>query len=64
MTTGATQQLSTRATEQLSMPESIDSSTGKLVYLYLSLVGGATVAELESRLGLSGMTVLGVCQAL
>ncbi len=46
------------------MPTEISSSTGKLVYLYLDLVDGATVAELEAALDLDGLTVFGVLDAL
>lgn len=46
------------------MPTEIASSTGKLVYLYLEVADGATPDELEAGLGLDGLTVHGVLDAL
>ncbi len=46
------------------MPTEISSTTGKLVYLYLDVDGGATVEELEAGLDLDGLTIFGVLDAL
>lgn len=46
------------------IPDEIDSSHGKLVYLSLTLVDGATVAELQETLSLKKITILSILRSL
>lgn len=48
----------------VSIPEEISSSTGKLVYLYLGVSGGATVGDLAGDLGLGALTASAVAETL
>ena len=46
------------------IPDEIESSQGKLVYLSLLLTDGATVTELQETLSLKKITVLSVLDSL
>ena len=46
------------------IPDEIESSQGKLVYLSLSLTDGATVADLQETLSLQKITLLSVLDSL
>lgn len=46
------------------IPNEIESSQGKLVYLSLLLTDGATVTELQETLSLKKITVLSVLDSL
>lgn len=48
----------------VSIPERISSSTGKLVYLYLGVADGATVGDLAADLGLGALTASAVLGTL
>ena len=52
------------STELQSVPAELESPRAKLVYLYLSIVGEATVTELQRTLGLSKLTLFSVLDAL
>lgn len=58
------QQQRTHAERDVSIPETISSSTGKLVYLYLGVSGGATVGDLASDLDLGALTASAVLETL
>jgi hypothetical protein len=58
------QQQSLAAATNVSIPEQISSSTGKLVYLYLGVSGGASVGDLSSDLGLGALTASAVAETL
>lgn len=58
------QQQRTIAVADVSIPDAISSSTGKLVYLYLGVSGGATVDDLSSDLGLGALTASAVAKTL
>jgi len=47
-----------------SLPQEIDSTCAKLVYLSLATAGGATVEELQSCLDVSSMTLFSVLSTL
>lgn len=46
------------------VPQSVESPRGKLVYLYLDSVGGATRTELQEGLGLKAMTIFSTLRRL
>jgi len=46
------------------LPDDLESTSGKLIYLYLSASGGASVAELEESLDLPGLTLYSVLSTL
>jgi DNA-binding IclR family transcriptional regulator len=46
------------------LPDGLDSTCAKLVYLYLDASGGATVTELERCLDVSGLTLYSVLSTL
>lgn len=48
----------------VTIPEEITSSTGKLVYFYLGVSGGATVRDLAADLGLGALTASSVAETL
>lgn len=52
------------ARSQATVPASIDSSCAKLVYLYLSTHGSATVSELQDRLSMKKLTLYSVLRTL
>jgi predicted transcriptional regulator len=47
-----------------SLPDALDSTCAKLVYLSLATAGGATVEELQSCLDVSSMTLFSVLSTL
>jgi DNA-binding MarR family transcriptional regulator len=49
---------------RLSVPAEIESPRGKLVYLYLSSRGAATVGELGAQLDITKLTLLTVLRSL
>ena len=46
------------------IPDAIDSSQGKLVYLSLLITDGATLTELQETLSLKKITILSVLNSL
>lgn len=46
------------------VPRTVESPRGKLVYLYLDSVGGATRTELQETLGLKAMTLFSTLRTL
>lgn len=48
----------------LTIPDELESSTAKLVYLALHATGEATVAELQRQLGLSKLTLFPILESL
>lgn len=46
------------------LPEELQSPRAKLVYLAISVTGGATLAELQEALGVPKLTLLSVLDAL
>jgi len=46
------------------VPPELDSPGAKLVYLYLSTDGAATVGELQSALGMTKIALYGILQTL
>ena len=52
----------TRTLDQL--PAELDSSNSKLVYLYLSTAGKATVGDLQSTLGMKQLALFPILQTL
>lgn len=50
--------------QQLAIPDDLDSSQTKLVYLAILVAGSATVSELQERLGLSKLTLMPVLASL
>lgn len=46
------------------VPQTVESPRGKLVYLYLASVGGATRNELQEQLGLKAMTLFSTLRTL
>lgn len=46
------------------VPRAVESPRGKLVYLYLESVGGATRRELQEGLGLKAMTLFSTLRSL
>lgn len=48
----------------LDIPGGIESARAKLVYLYLSAVGGASVDELAERLGMQKLALFSVLATL
>lgn len=46
------------------VPDELESSQAKLVYLYLAVTGGATVDELRETLALKKVTLLSVLRSL
>lgn len=46
------------------VPPGVESPRGKLVYLYLDSVGGATRTELQEGLGLKAMTLFSTLRTL
>jgi predicted transcriptional regulator len=59
-----TAQTSTPLDRPLAVPESIESSQAKLVYLYLNATSGATVDELHDRLDLDRLSLFPVLETL
>jgi predicted ArsR family transcriptional regulator len=53
-----------RAEPQVSLPDELDSPRAKLVYLYLSMTGDATVIELQRALGLSKLALFSILDTL
>jgi predicted ArsR family transcriptional regulator len=53
-----------RAEPQVSLPDELDSPRAKLVYLYLSMTGDATVIELQQALGLSKLALFSILDTL
>ncbi|AEH36268.1 hypothetical protein [Halopiger xanaduensis] len=51
-------------TEIDPLPPELESSQGKLVYLFLESTGGATVTDLHRSLGMQKMAILSVLEAL
>ncbi|MFB6133560.1 MAG: helix-turn-helix domain-containing protein [Halanaeroarchaeum sp.] len=47
-----------------SLPGELESPRGKLVYLYLTQSGGATLADLKEGLGLGSLTLYSVLKTL
>ncbi|MFB6094817.1 MAG: helix-turn-helix domain-containing protein [Halanaeroarchaeum sp.] len=47
-----------------TLPGTLESPRGKLVYLYLSRSGGATLSDLEADLDLGALTVYSVLKTL
>jgi Mn-dependent DtxR family transcriptional regulator len=47
-----------------NVPRTVDSPRGKLVYLYLDSVGGATRTEIQEHLGLKAMTLFSTLRTL
>ncbi|MFB6082067.1 MAG: helix-turn-helix domain-containing protein [Halanaeroarchaeum sp.] len=47
-----------------SLPAEVESPRGKLVYLYLTQVGEATLAELQDGLDLGALTLYSVLKTL
>ena len=53
------------ASPQLTpIPSEVESPSAKLVYLYLSAVGGATVTEAKRELAMKQITLLSVINTL
>lgn len=46
------------------VPQTVESPRGKLVYLYLDSVGGATRTEIQEQLGLKAMTLFSTLRTL
>ncbi|RKD93508.1 phenylalanine--tRNA ligase subunit alpha [Halopiger aswanensis] len=46
------------------LPAELESSQGKLVYLFLEATGGATLTDLHRSLGMQKMAILSVLEAL
>ena len=53
-----------RIKEQLNIPDEINSSTAKLVYMYLKSVTSATVDEMSSALKIKQITILPILSCL
>lgn len=47
-----------------SLPDALESPSSKLVYLYLTVTGEATMTELRQTLGLSKLTLYRVLDSL
>lgn len=47
-----------------SIPDGVESPTGKLVYLYLAASGEATVEEMAAHLDMKKISLFGVLQTL
>jgi predicted transcriptional regulator len=54
----------TATQSQTAVPSTIESPCAKLVYLYLSTHGGATVSELQDGLELKKITLYSVLRTL
>jgi predicted transcriptional regulator len=48
----------------ISLPEELESSRGKLVYLYLQVRGATTIDELKAELDLQLLTLYGLLDRL
>ena len=48
----------------IAIPDQLDSTSSKLVYLYLSTVGDATIDDLQTALDLPQLTLFPVLQTL
>lgn len=46
------------------VPQTVESPRGKLIYLYLESVGGATRTEIQEQLGLKAMTLFSTLRTL
>lgn len=46
------------------VPQTVESPRGKLVYLYLESVGGASRTEIQESLGLKAMTLFSTLRTL
>jgi len=53
-----------RAEPQVSLPDELNSPRAKLVYLYLTMAGDATVTELQRALGLSKLALFSILDTL
>ncbi|GAB3667321.1 helix-turn-helix domain-containing protein [Halopiger thermotolerans] len=51
-------------TEIDPLPTDLESSQGKLVYLFLQTSGGATLTDLHRALGMQKMAILSVLESL
>lgn len=49
---------------QLTIPDTLTSAQANLMYLSLSVTGGATATELQHSLGLSKLTLFTVLESL
>ena len=54
----------TGTTRQTELPDELESPNAKLVYLYLSWHGEASVGELQAGLGMKKLSLYGVLQTL
>lgn len=53
-----------QATDRPSVPDDITSSSAKLVYLQIALLGEASIRDLERALGMPKLRLFGVLDAL
>lgn len=56
--------MATTSRRELSLPSELDSAQAKLVYLYLSASGDATVEELQGDLEMSKLALYSVLRTL
>jgi DNA-binding MarR family transcriptional regulator len=60
----STTQASPRTAEQFAVPDDLTAAESKLVYVAVSVSGGATIDDLQSSLNLNKITLFPVLDAL